>query len=69
MKIDKSHVTGGEKVAFEIKKNMFRGSVYGQQGLYIDKDRLRALSAGFEIDEFIEYDKNIPAYVPISKRG
>lgn len=42
-----------ESVAFETQKNQFRGSVFGQQGMYIDKPALQASAADFNLNDFV----------------
>ena len=41
----------------------FRGCVLGQQGLYIDKQALRAESYNFNVDEFIQGALKLQSYV------
>ena len=41
-----------DALAAEIQKNQFRGSILGQQGLYIDKRALRLGAMKFNLSEF-----------------
>lgn len=52
-----------DAVAFETQKSQFRGNVFGQQGMYIDKGALKANSAGFDVSEAVCHFNEVQAFL------
>lgn len=52
-----------DAVAFETQKNQFRGNVFGQQGVFIDKNALKARSADFNLDDCFNHFESVHEYV------
>jgi hypothetical protein len=52
-----------DAVAFETQKNQFRGSVFGQRGMYINSQSLRQSSADLDLNEFVRQSEELHAYV------
>lgn len=50
-------------VAFEVQKTQFRGNVFGQQGMFLDRKALQDSASGFNIDDYRQQSANLDQYI------